>query len=216
MLELPIFPLPATVVFPGMTVPLYVFEARYKELVRSALALEPARFVIALAREAEGLDDLGAPFYEVGTVVQVVDSSENPDGTFNLLGHGQERCRVKPGRVSDVAEPDGSKRPLYYTEFEDYPLERSDPNLERVAAWDALDAFRAYARTFFTEDALGQIEGIIPEDLVFQASFICANVRVETVERQKLLELTSLTKRFQEVEKLMRERIAAHKPAGPE
>ena len=107
---------------------------------------------------------------------------------------------------------DGSSRPLYLSDLDEFPLERSDPNLERVAAWDALDAFRNYARTFFAGDSVKQIEEIIPEDLVFQASFICANVRVPIRERQELLKAKSLSDRFALAQKMMLERVAAHKP----
>jgi uncharacterized protein len=92
------------------------------------------------------------------------------------------------------------------------PVERGDPNLERVAAWDALEAFRRYARTFFAFDAERQIDENVPDDVLYQASFICANLRLDGDERQALLEAPTLVDRFRLAERLIEERIAAHAP----
>jgi Lon protease-like protein len=211
---LPIFPLPSTVVFPGMRVPLYIFEARYRRLVKLCLEQEEPRFVIALARRDGVIREGRTPFYPVGTFVRILQLGENPDGSYALLGYGQERCRLGVAAEEPVSEADGSRRALYFTEDDALPLERGDLNLERVAAWDALEVFREYAKTFFAFDALRQMDEALPEDLVFQASFICANIRVTVDSRQVLLEAPSLTERFQLAQKLMRERLAAHRPAS--
>jgi uncharacterized protein len=207
MQELAVFPLDL-VVFPGQTVPLVVFEARYKRLVQQVLALDEPRFVIARARR-EG----GAPFEEVATVVHVVELAERPDGTFTLTGHGRERVKAAVARREDVPESDGATRPLYFTDEKPLPLRRGDPNEERLAAWDALEAFRRYAATFFVGDAARVVDAHVPEDLLYQASFICANVRVESEARQTLLDAPSLVERFRRAERMMDERVVAHAPA---
>lgn len=212
MAGVPIFPLPNTVVFPGMTVPLYVFEERYKLLVKLCLEATVPRFIIALSKPKDVIREGDYPFHAVGSVINVLQASENPDGTFNLLGHGQERCRIAVLEERQVAERDGSSRPLYLAEAIPYPLERGDPNLEMVAAWDAIDTFREYAKVFFAFDALKQIEQVMPDEPLYQASFICANIRIPSDARQKLLEAPSLSARFQLAERLMKERLDAHSP----
>ena len=214
MPNVPLFPLPGTVIFPGMTVPLYVFEERYKRLVKVCLEQEKPRFAMVLSKEEDVIRDGQPPFFEVGTFVYILQIAENPDGTYNVLGHGQERCRVEIVDEEAVTDVDGTSRPLFYSEAQAFALERGDPNLERIAAWDALDTFRDYAKTFFAFDALKQIEQVLPDDVLYQASFICANIRVPPDSRQVLLESPSLTARFQLSRKLMEERLAAHKPAG--
>jgi uncharacterized protein len=195
-----------------MTVPLYIFEERYKRLISLCLGQEKPRFVITLAKADEVIRDEETPFYRVGTVVHVLQVSQNPDGTYNLLGHGQERCLVAVTSREDVKEIDGSSRPLFYTEDTDLALQRNDPNQERLAAWDALETFQRYAKQFFAFQAAQQIEEVMPEDLVYQASFICANIRVPSDSRQVLLEAPSLIARFQLAQKLMLERMAVHEP----
>ncbi|HEX7004515.1 MAG TPA: LON peptidase substrate-binding domain-containing protein [Trueperaceae bacterium] len=213
MAELPLFPLPDTVVFPGMTVPLHIFEERYKRLVRQVVDSDEKRFVIALAPDGDAIRDRRAPLPEHGSYVDLLQVEENADGTFNVLAHGQERCRLEIAREEKVPEREGEERPLYFVEDRPEPLEREDPNQERLVAWDAVDTFRSYAATFFAFDAMGQIEEALPDDPVYQASFICANIRVPSASRQVLLDAPTLTARFQLARKLMQERLDGHKPA---
>jgi len=209
---LPVFPLPSTVVFPGMTIPLYIFEERYRKLVQYCKENNLEKFIITLASK-ELFHDNQLPFAQVGTLVSILESSENADGTFTLLGHGQCRCKLNVVSQEEVPERDGSgTRPLHFSEKNDYPIIRSDPNTERLSAWDTLDVFRHYAKTFFAFDALNQIEEVLPEDLVYQASFICANIRVPAEERQALLEAASLTDRFKLASALMEAHMLAYKP----
>lgn len=216
---LAIFPLDM-VVFPGMTVPLRVFEARYKRLVRYTVAREPQRFVVArpvtAAANADG-GGLGDGFVQVvegiGSFVDILRVAEQEDGTFWLLGHGRERCRVRVVREEAVAEPAGGTRPLYFTEEEPYPLERGDPNEERIQAWDALDAFRTFADETFPRDARQQVEKAIPEEPFYQASFVCANLKLPSVDAQDLLEAPSLSDRFGAARRAI-ERLRADAPSG--
>jgi Lon protease-like protein len=216
MPELPLFPLPDTVVFPGMTVPLHVFEERYKRLVRATVESEPKRFVIALAPDVEAIRDSRPPLPGHGTFADLLSVQENADGTFNVLAHGQERCRLEVAREESYAEPEGNERPLYFVVDAPAPVERDDPNQERLVAWDAVDTFRAYASTFFAFDAASKIESALPDDPLYQASFICANIRVPAASRQVLLDAPTLSARFQLARKLMQERLDGHRPAEGE
>ena len=209
---LPLFPLDV-VAFPGMTVPLYVFEARYRRLVRWLLENEPKRFVLVLGKP-QSIDSAAAPMHGVGTVMEVVRVEERDDGTYELIAHAQERVAVEPSEQEDVPEPDGSTRPLFFAPYTPLPLERGDPNEERVAAWDALEAFRRYAGIVFAFDAQGQIDANLPEDPLYQASLVCANLRVPSPSRQVLLEAPSLIARFRLAQKLIDERLAAHAPVS--
>lgn len=213
MSDVPLFPLPDTVVFPGMTVPLQVFEERYKRLVRLVSESDPKRFVTALAPAGDAIRDRTPPLPQYGTFLELLSLQENADGTLYLLAHGQERCRLLLTREEQVAEPEGTERPLLFVQNEPAPLEREDPNQERLLAWDALDTFRAYAETFFAFEAAQQVEQALPDEPLYQASFICANIRVPAASRQVLLDAASLSQRFQLARKLMQERLDAHQPA---
>ena len=206
--ELPLFPLDV-VVFPGMTVPLHVHEERYKQLVREVLAQEqePKRFIIVYEPDHTAIRDTAVRVARYGTLVHVLTAEENPDGTFELLVHGQERYEVKVMRVVDIAQPGGATRPLAYAYEQPAPLGRDDPNAEAIAAWDALDTFRAYAGKRFHQGAGAEIDKHLPDDRFYQASFIAANIVVPGEAKQTLLEAGSLTERFDLARALMLERM---------
>lgn len=206
--ELPIFPL-EVVVFPGMTVPVEIHEQRYRQLIRLVLAqeTEPKRFITVLAGSAAPIRDVQDSLERFGTIVHVLSVEENDDGSVEVVVHGQERCEVEVTRREDVAEPSGAERPLYFANYQPAPVDRGDPNSEAVAAWDAIDTFRTYAGTLFKGDAAAEIEMHLPDDPLYQASFLCANIRVPPATKQPLLDAPSLTERFELARHLMLERM---------
>src|SRR5690348_10316167 len=92
---LPLFPLGA-VLYPGMLLPLHIFEERYRQLVRDLLAQpEPRRFgVIAIRKGREtGIDGVHS-LYEVGCTANLRRVDEQDDGRFNLVTVGTGRFRL--------------------------------------------------------------------------------------------------------------------------
>lgn len=91
---IPIFPLPNVVLFPEVPLPLYIFEPRYREMVRDALA--GSRLIgMALLRGEWEPDYAGAPdIYRVGCAGRIVDATPLPDGTFNILLAGLREFEV--------------------------------------------------------------------------------------------------------------------------
>jgi uncharacterized protein len=90
--ELPLFPL-HTVLFPGMPLPLYIFEERYKEMMQVCLD-EKRPFGVVLIRSgvAEG-GPLADP-YDVGCVADIVEVQQMEDGRYLIMAVGQERFRI--------------------------------------------------------------------------------------------------------------------------
>jgi hypothetical protein len=90
---IPIFPLPNVVLFPGAIVPLHVFEPRYRELVRDALAGER---LIGLALLAPGWEREyhGSPaFHPLGCLARCERVTWLPDGHYDLAALGLARVR---------------------------------------------------------------------------------------------------------------------------
>ena len=93
---LPLFPL-STVLFPGMRLPLHVFEERYRALVAELLAgPEPRRFgVIAIRKGREtGIDGVHS-LYQIGCTATLRRVERLEDGRFDLVTVGTERFRLK-------------------------------------------------------------------------------------------------------------------------
>lgn len=202
MADIPLFPLPATIVFPGMTVPLYIFEERYKTMVKDILKKDEPRFVIALAKEKVDINDSRSIAHGVGTFVNILRIERNADDTMNILVHGQERCWVR--------EINTQQHSYYSMPAQPYVLERGDLNLEKVIAWDTINVFQDYAQAFYPTQVQEQIDQAMPDTLLFQASFICANLHLHSGQKQALLEAISLHKRFELAQEMMKDQLEAY------
>jgi hypothetical protein len=88
---LPLFPL-RTVLFPGMTLALRVFETRYVDMVRRCMRRNEMFCIVAIRRG----DEVGlAEIYRVGTLARIVDWSATADGLLGLEVCGERRCRFE-------------------------------------------------------------------------------------------------------------------------
>lgn len=92
MHDLPLFPL-NTVVFPGMPMPLHIFEERYKAMINDCIDND-APFGIVLIREGEAEYDENAQPYEVGCTVTISQVERLPDGRMFLMAIGQDRFQI--------------------------------------------------------------------------------------------------------------------------
>lgn len=108
-MDLRLFPL-RTVLFPGMTLPLQIFEQRYRQLVSECLqASEP--FGVVLIREGEEVGGPAIP-YDLGTTARI--RSVEPDSPLwlQLSTVGERRFRIvtlhhdRPYLWADVEYPD--------------------------------------------------------------------------------------------------------------
>ena len=93
-----IFPLPGAILFPGLQLPLHIFEPRYKALIKDALARDRLIGMIQPQRAEEG-----APLYNVGCIGKIGEFEALDDGRFNLVLEGQARFRMV--KELDVATP---------------------------------------------------------------------------------------------------------------
>ena len=96
--RLSIFPLTGAILFPGLQLPLHVFEPRYRALVGSALAKDRRIAMIQPQTMAEG-----ARLFSIGCVGRIEDVEALEDGRYNIVLEGEKRFRVL--RELDVATP---------------------------------------------------------------------------------------------------------------
>ncbi|WP_237489130.1 LON peptidase substrate-binding domain-containing protein [Tsuneonella aeria] len=87
--RLSIFPLPGAVLFPGLQLPLHIFEPRYRALVGDALARD--RRIAMIQPQGAGPD---APLFDVGCVGKIEEVEALDDGRYNIVLTGEARFRV--------------------------------------------------------------------------------------------------------------------------
>jgi Lon protease-like protein len=87
--RLSIFPLTGAILFPGLQMPLHIFEPRYRALVSDALARDRRIAMIQPQNPAAG-----APLYQIGCVGRIGDVEALEDGRFNVVLEGENRFRI--------------------------------------------------------------------------------------------------------------------------
>lgn len=93
VVELPLFPL-NVVLFPGQTLPLHIFEPRYRAMIQRCIEKD-APFGVLLAQD----DDEGP--HTIGTAARITQVERLADGRMNILTVGTERFELRNVRLSE-------------------------------------------------------------------------------------------------------------------
>ena len=177
--SLPMFPL-SSVLFPGMTVPLHVFEDRYRSLLHHLLREpDPAErlFGSVAIREGYEVGDHGAQsLYRVGCRLQLTEVEENDDGTFDIVAVGRDRIAI------DELDPTGPFPRASVDVLEDGPGPVTEELVARAHA-----TFTAY-RAAVTAMQGTAFSGTLPRDPVYLSWTLSALAPLPMSERQSLLE----------------------------
>ena len=96
--EIPLFPL-SVVLFPGMQLPLHIFEPRYRLMAARALQGDRCFGIALLVEGREG--QAGTVPARVGCSAEIVDSTRFPDGRLNLMTVGRRRFQILQMREQD-------------------------------------------------------------------------------------------------------------------
>jgi len=177
--SLPLFPL-GTVLFPGLLLPLHIFEERYRRLVRDLLTEpEPRQFgVIAIRKGREtGVDGVSA-LYEIGCTATLRQVREHEDGRFDLVTAGTQRFRLSGLDYS---------RPYLQGEVE---LLAEDTGGDAAAAGAAAAVRRAFREYLVVLATSGTGEAVIPElpeEPAVLSYLVAASMVVDMPDRQALL-----------------------------
>ena len=181
---LPLFPLPSVVLFPGVFLPLHIFEPRYRAMVADALATDRLIGMTLLRDGWQDDYDGQPPVYAVGCIGLITHSEKRPDGRYNIILRGLDRFRIVD---EDHARPYRRAR----TETV------SDPVLTD-ADRDLLRGYRERLETrLSTPDPDGGIDpraaaAMSDEDLT---NALSQYLDLEPIERQALLEQPSVPAR---------------------
>jgi uncharacterized protein len=198
---IPLFPLPNVVLFPGVFLPLHIFEERYRALTRDALAGDRIIGMTLLRPGFEGDYDGRPPIYPVGCAGVISHSDRLPDGRFDIVLHGLSKFRIVE-ELTDGEYRTARVEPL--TEVTDAPARRVIKEMRTRIENLLLTALKA------TEV---QIPGSLSDEDLVHA--LCQYLQFEPAERQALLECEGSVERARALtEFLEMQALLAQHPTG--
>ncbi|MEW1724080.1 LON peptidase substrate-binding domain-containing protein [Streptomyces sp. NPDC093109] len=230
--RLPLFPLNA-VLFPGLVLPLNVYEERYRAIMRELLKTdesEPRRFAVVAIRDghetavtAPGMPDGNArpergpaagfgpdplaALHPVGCVADAATIRERPDGSFEVIATGTTRVRL---RSVDASGP-------YLTgDLEELPEETGEG--AGTLAEGVLRAFQSYQKRLAgaRERSLSRSDDL-PHEPSVVSYLVAAAAVLDIPTRQRLLEAPDVADRLRAELTLLRSETAVvrHLPSLP-
>ncbi|MER6912916.1 LON peptidase substrate-binding domain-containing protein [Streptomyces sp. NPDC000594] len=230
--RLPLFPL-NSVLFPGLVLPLNVFEERYRAMMRALLAQdasEPRLFAVVAIRDGQevaptlpGLpdptalpergaaagfgDDPMKVFHPVGCVADAATVREREDGGFEVIATGTTRVRL-------LSVDTGG--PYLTAELEEIPEE---PGQDAGAlAEGVLRAFRSYQKRLAGARERTLTTGAeVPDDPSVISYLVASAAVLDVPAKQRLLEASDTATRLREELRLLRTETAVlkHLPSVP-
>ena len=182
--RLPLFPL-NTVLFPGMPLPLRIFEPRYRQLLADCLEND-RRFGVCLIRQGQEVGGPAEPF-RVGTVAEIVLVETRDGGHSDLLTVGRQRFRL-----NEIVE----REPYLVGEVELLTLEPSAAVPTNLIK-EMTASLRDYVDHMFRLSGRPSQEYHLPEDPALLPFFAGLVLQVSTHDRQELLEFDDLVDRLE-------------------
>ncbi|MER8033843.1 LON peptidase substrate-binding domain-containing protein [Streptomyces hydrogenans] len=229
--RLPLFPLNA-VLFPGLVLPLNVFEERYRAMMRALLDIddsEPRRFAVVAIRDghevaptAPGMPDPTAlpekgpaagfgpdplkSFHPVACVADAASIRQRGDGSYEVMVTGTTRVRL-------LSVDAGG--PFLTAETEELPEKPGDE--AEALAEGVLRAFRAYQKRLAGARERSLTTTELPDDPSVVSYLVAAAAQVDIPTKQRLLEAPDTTARLREELALLRSETAVlrHLPSLP-
>jgi Lon protease-like protein len=200
--QLPMFPL-NTVLFPGVGMPLHVFEDRYRALVHHLLSISDKSlrlFGIVAIREGYEVGSHGIrSVHRVGCVAQMTSVEPHPDGRFDIEVLGRQRLRLNGMDTSG----------RYLVGDVDLLSEGKATPLDVEEAERALGAFESYRGRLSEMRGDDVLDGDLPRDPEYLSYSLAATCLLTLRERQELLETDTARERLILLRHSLREEMRA-------
>ena len=198
--DLPIFPLPNMVMFPGSILPLHIFEPRYRAMIAWCLEHESPVGVAMIQHGSEGAQLADPALVPICGVAQIQRHTELPDGRYSLVLQATDRVNLE----EELPQRDGFRR-FRVSALPDLP---ADPKIlaRHLSTIKALGDGLAT-----TIPSLGYIlnklmaRGMPPGQVADQ---IIDYTTLEPSDKQQVLEERDVLKRLAAVEELLAQLLA--------
>ncbi|HEX6497573.1 MAG TPA: LON peptidase substrate-binding domain-containing protein [Micromonosporaceae bacterium] len=194
---LPLFPL-GTVLFPGLVLPLHIFEPRYRALVRDLETLPEGvarEFGVVAIQRGWEVDNHSAALslHEIGCTAQVRQISRLDDGGFDIVTVGRRRFRV--------LEIDTHSQPYLTARVEWLPDELGDPGEAERLAPVVLALFQNYLALVRTQPGLPGEQ--VPDEPTLLSHLVAATATLAVPDRQRLLAAADTVERLRTERRLL-------------
>jgi Lon protease-like protein len=191
--------LPDVVLFPQGSLPLYIFEPRYRRMLEEVMDSSGLMLVVTRDADTTETQENPEPFHPQATLGMVQSSEKNPDGTSQIVIQGLLRVQAGP-REKDEPYPVFSIRPV--------PSEPGADSAElesRVQRLLALVRRRSELDNRIPRELLRFLEGLDDPDALTD---LTAHTLIgPTAEKLRLLETPEVTARFERLFELLGQEI---------
>jgi ATP-dependent Lon protease len=177
--KIPMMPIRDVVIFPFMMTPFVVGRESSVRALEAALTADKKIF-LATQHDASVDEPKPAEIYQVGTIVNIVQSLKLPDGNIKVLVEGIER-----GKVLEIKDSDGYM--LASVRTVNYPAVGS-PQIE-AAMQRVTSLFEQYVKLCQSLNYETMIAAVKMEDPARLTDTIAANLQLSIEEKQELLEI---------------------------
>ncbi len=196
MPELALFPL-QIVVFPGETVPLHIFEPRYRQLVKDTIETgKPFGIVLTKRTRQTATTQDREPTHEVGCTVRMESSEAFPDGRFNIGCIGERRFRI----IDKLGE-----RPYWVAEVEylEPPSDRASDGA-RVAYDGAVELYREHMKLALALQNSWQRSYRLPQQPYPLVNHIASHIDAPATVKQEILNSESTIEQLNLLSRILR------------
>jgi ATP-dependent Lon protease len=194
----PVLPLRDIVVFPHMIVPLFVGR---EKSIRALEEVMRADKPILLATQKNAADDDPTPeaIFATGTLARVLQLLKLPDGTVKVLVEGASRAKIKK-----YAQAEG----YYAAEALAVADDPIDPIEAEALSRSVLSEFENYVKLNkkISPEVVAAVTQI--DDYGKLADTIASHLAVKLADKQAILEIHSISKRFEKCLGLMESEIS--------
>jgi Lon protease-like protein len=198
--ELPLFPL-SVVLFPGVPLPLHIFEPRYRQMLQDVQAAE-SLFGLSYFDNSTSHEDV-PPVGSVGCVAKITDTQTFPDGRANILTVGVIRYHIE-----SYVERGDPYLVVKVSYFED-EVEQSE-GLEE-SAHEVAETFTRIARAVrIINDERAHLPNISDTDPERLSFLVAAAMEVESDVKQELLELRSTSERLRRLRDILGRAVSGY------
>lgn len=197
MYELPLFPL-NTVLFPGMPLPLHIFEERYKAMIAYCLE-QNVPFGVLMIQEGVAEGGPLARTYPIGCTAEIAQVEDLEQGRLLIMTIGRERFRVHKLQQD---------RPYLVGVVEDAPLLEGDPDQLEADAAALYPLVKEYLEILARTGSIEFDAAQIPTEPIPLGYLAATVMQLPMEDKQQLLAIDRATTLLRSVLRVFRREVS--------